>query len=502
MNSSNDAAKQPAAGQPTVAPQPQTGENDAAVATYASRVQSERDFFGGDLSIYELPAIYDYWSNKYLRPVLQRFGLATPIDMYVKYLDEAYVRSPETVRHFVSLGAGDCAAELAICRQLLALGRDDFVFECLDLNSELLAKAAAEATRLGVGERLVTAAGDFNEWAPSRRYDGILANNSLHHVMNLEGVLGGIRRALLPTGTFVTSDMIGRNGHMRWPEALKIVHEYWRELPDAYRRNRLLSREEPLYENWDCSTEGFEGIRAQDILPLLIANFDFDLFIPFGNVIDPFIDRCFGHNFDPGNAWDCAFIDRVQARDEAEIRRGAIKPTHILGALCAGRPGRGAHPEGLTPRFCVRLPDEPPLAWSAPDADPSAPASRDSQTYGVIRSRDYSDLWWNEAEPGWGLSIHHHPSDQLVATWQTYDARGGATWYLLQPGRWIDETTFEGQVYATSMTAPSPAPHGRGPVAVRVAGAATLRFLSRASAVFAYDVDGQSASIAITRMPF
>ncbi len=66
---------------------------------------------------------------------------------------------------------------------------------------------------------------------------------------------------------FVTNDMIGRNGHQRWPEALEIVNQYWHELPEAYRYNKLLSRYEPEYMNWDCSTEGFEGIRAQDILP-------------------------------------------------------------------------------------------------------------------------------------------------------------------------------------------------------------------------------------------
>ena len=42
----------------------------------------------------------------------------------------------------------------------------------------------------------------------------------------------------------------------------------------------------------------FEGIRAQDILPLLVERFTFDEFIGFGNVIDPFVDRSFGPNFD------------------------------------------------------------------------------------------------------------------------------------------------------------------------------------------------------------
>ena len=81
--------------------------------------------------------------------------------------------------------------------------------------------------------------------------------------------------------------MIGRNGHQLWPEALEIVHEFWRQLPERYRYNRALKRYEELYENWDCSLESFEGIRAQDILPLLLEYFHFQLFVGCGNVIDP-----------------------------------------------------------------------------------------------------------------------------------------------------------------------------------------------------------------------
>ena len=61
-------------------------------------------------------------------------------------------------------------------------------------------------------------------------YDAVIANQSLHHVSNLEGLFAAIKDALSPQGRFITSDMIGRNGHMRWPEALDIIHDFWRQL--------------------------------------------------------------------------------------------------------------------------------------------------------------------------------------------------------------------------------------------------------------------------------
>lgn len=162
----------------------------------------------------------------------------------------------------------------------------------------------------------------------------------------------------------------------RLPEALEIVQEYWRELPEPYRYNVQLRRHEAEFGNWDCSVVGFEGIRAEDILPLAVQRFGFDLFIGYGNLVDPFIDRGFGPHFDPQRDWDRDFIDRVHVRDEAEMLAGRITPTHMLAVM---RRDRSAVPEvwkHLTPSFCLRQPAaaSPPRSVGQPrDVTRSAP---------------------------------------------------------------------------------------------------------------------------------
>lgn len=143
---------------------------------------------------------------------------------------------------------------------------------------------------------------------------------------------------------------------MRWPEALKLVERFWDELPERYRYNHVHRLNYRRFPNWDCSIASSEGIRAQDILPLLVERFGFDLFLAFGNVIDVFIDRTYGPNFDPEREWDRAFIDRVHATDQAAIEAGEIAPTHMIAALT---PRRDSFPRvnmNLTPAFCVRNP--------------------------------------------------------------------------------------------------------------------------------------------------
>lgn len=487
----------------------------ASVTTvkYADRLQAEKASFSGCQSHNDLPDIYSYWSNKHLRPKLESLGYATPEEMFCHHFERAYKSGQSLHKAFVSLGSGSCATEIRIAQFLLERNCREFTIECFELNEELLAEGRALAASAGVDAFVHPIRGDFNAWSPDKDYDGILANNSLHHMVNLEGLFDGIQKSLLPTGTFVTSDMIGRNGHMRWPEALAIVHEFWRELPKKHTYNHLLKRYEKLYENWDCSSGGFEGIRAQDILPLLIAYFEFDVFVPFANVVDPFVDRPFGPNFDQDNPADCAFIDRVHARDHAEIAGGAIKPTHIVAAMCSGRAGLQQYVDGLTPSFSVRSPVRAPImthqapadiAPDAADVDEVDDAVNAADAGGSPRPlHDYSDLWWNPLESGWGLSIHQHPNFVLVAAWLVYRPDRSPIWYSLQPGGWKDATTFESIVYEGN--APPPGfqnPGDRPAASLRRVGSATLAFADRSNGVFSYSIEGNTGSSNICRMEY
>jgi len=321
---------------------------------YAARLDSELATYRDCIDVNDLPAIFHYWSNKYLAPRFARLGFGHPDEFFAKHLQETVTGTGEAA--FVSIGAGNCDTEVRVAKLLKERGLREFTLECVDINRDMLERGRAMAASEGVGGHLAFTESDFNKWIPRRRYAAVMANQSLHHVVELEALFESVRGAIEGGGRFVTSDIIGRNGHMRWPEALAIVREFWQELPAAYRYNRQLKRQEEEFMDWDCSTGTFEGIRAQDILPLLVDRFEFDLFAPFANVIDPFIDRGFGHNFDAGADWDRQFIDRVEARDTTEILAGRIKPTHLMAVMCTGRAGRGEFLDGLQPRNCIRQP--------------------------------------------------------------------------------------------------------------------------------------------------
>jgi len=322
----------------------------------AAKLKQELEIFDVYLNVHDLPDIYHYWSNRYLVPMLEECGIGHPDDLYVKYMLDATLLCGVEPPNFVSVGSGNCDTEVRLAKRLREEGLHEFTIECLDLNPTMLSRGRELAMEEGVLENLSFTEMDFNKWEADKKYTCVIANQSLHHVQNLEGLFSEINNSMHENGSFITSDMIGRNGHQRWPDALKAVHEFWHELPETHRYNRLLQRSENLYENWDCSTEGFEGVRAQDILPLLIERFHFEVFIGFANVIDVFIDRSFGHNFDIDNKWDTDFIDRVHDFDEKSICNGEITPTHMLAVLKKSPVKKPFYSRGLTPEFCVRNP--------------------------------------------------------------------------------------------------------------------------------------------------
>ncbi|MEO5558901.1 MAG: class I SAM-dependent methyltransferase [Dokdonella sp.] len=316
---------------------------------------AERAIFADQVEVHDLPEIFHYWSNKYLRPKLELAGFSNPDAFFANYLERACAEAASSPVRFASLGCGNGDTEVRVAAMLVERGVCDFTIDCIDINEAMLERGRQLADDARVSAQIRTVVGDFNQWRPAGHYAAIMANQSLHHVLNLEALFAAVEAALEPNGRFITSDMIGRNGHLRWPEALAIVQEFWKELPADYRYNVQLKRQENLFQDWDCSGEGFEGIRAQDILRLLVDRFDFELFIPYANVVDPFIDRNFGPHFDVDNPRDREFIDRVQARDEAALEAGTITPTHLIAVL-RRRPYEGERKiiGHRMPRDCVR----------------------------------------------------------------------------------------------------------------------------------------------------
>lgn len=113
---------------------------------------------------------------------------------------------------------------------------------------------------------------------------------------------------------------------------------------------------------------------------------------------------------------------------------------------------------------------------------------------------NYTALWWNPLESGWGLSINQHNST-LFAAWYEYAIGGTPTWIVMPGGTWTSTTSITGDLYATSGP-PSTGPYNPAQVASTKVGTATITFSAQNRAVLSYTVNGVSGTKAIQPQAF
>lgn len=115
---------------------------------------------------------------------------------------------------------------------------------------------------------------------------------------------------------------------------------------------------------------------------------------------------------------------------------------------------------------------------------------------------NYTDLWWNPAESGWGINLVHQ-ANTVFATWFTYDADSAGMWLVMPDARLQGDGSFAGAVYRTTGT---PFAQINGAASANsppsTVGSASVRFASPTQGTFTYSVNGVGQSKPIGRQPF
>ncbi len=114
---------------------------------------------------------------------------------------------------------------------------------------------------------------------------------------------------------------------------------------------------------------------------------------------------------------------------------------------------------------------------------------------------DYTDLWWNSGESGWGAAITQYGSQMFLA-WYVYDAAGKPAWYVASNCALnVAGNGCSGTLYRTTGPAFGPT-FNPTQVQVFTAGTVSLDFSDGNNGRLSYSVNGTSSSKAITRQLF
>ncbi len=112
---------------------------------------------------------------------------------------------------------------------------------------------------------------------------------------------------------------------------------------------------------------------------------------------------------------------------------------------------------------------------------------------------NYTDLWWNPAESGWGLNVNHQ-GNVLFATLFTYDAGGAPMWLVMSDGEKQPDGAYAGPLYRATGPAFDAVPFG----AVHLAAVGTMRlaFSGPDAGTLRYSYDGVTVEKPVTRQLF
>jgi hypothetical protein len=112
---------------------------------------------------------------------------------------------------------------------------------------------------------------------------------------------------------------------------------------------------------------------------------------------------------------------------------------------------------------------------------------------------DYTDLWFDATESGWGMNIVQHASGNVFAVIYTYDTPNRPMWFVMPGGSWTSSNVFTGSLYRVTGS-PAASPFKAGGVVQ--AGTATLTFSGASTGSISYTANGTQVTKSIEKQPF
>lgn len=348
---------------------PVTGsKSDSPGEEYQRKLGTEIARYAAEINVHDLPPINHVVNGASLSQWLNELTGESDIrDWWAKEIT-ALLNTRHDDVNVLSVGCGNGDVELDVLERVSEPHRVRLLG--LDVNPLMIERANSMAAQRGLAHT-VFALQDLNDVKLSGPFDVVLASHALHHIVDLEKLFAAIDAAASEQFIFLVNDMIGRNGHVMWPATYSVVRAIWDTLDRKYKYNAYWKDYDREPMNHDCSNDGFEGIRAQDILHLLIEQFDWEMFLPFSTIINRFTDRGYGYNFRPENPADVDLIMRILALDVQLLKEKKLAPVQCLMKL--RKKGSVQQPRYLfqTPEEVLQLRtreigrDE--FVWGAPD---------------------------------------------------------------------------------------------------------------------------------------
>lgn len=231
----------------------------------------------------------------------------------------------------LSICSGTAAVELGIISASGVTVEATFV----DINHKLIKQAIGRLPENCSGQCFI---GNVNDiWPLPLKYDIVVCVSGLHHIVELEQTLSGIRDCLEPDGEFwIVGEQIGRNGNRLWPEAFVACSHVMSKLPPRYRINSYSGAVDEKLPNHNFGSASFEGIRSEEIGGLVER-----YFLPMTEYrrnafLWRLVNQTYANNYDLQKEDDVHALQQLVVA-EAECWWQGGRPTELFGVYAPRR---------------------------------------------------------------------------------------------------------------------------------------------------------------------
>ncbi|MES2635579.1 MAG: class I SAM-dependent methyltransferase [Pseudomonadota bacterium] len=236
-----------------------------------------------------------------------------PPDFFGRAREKTKSRNRLRPLRILSILAGAARVE----EQLLSHCNGAVELTLLDASPELIQRAADRLASAKRDVKVKCLVGDINMGLPGKgEFDIIMCVSALHHVANLERVFSQVNERLADDGEFWSiGEQIGRNGNRLWPETYKVASDLFAAMPERFRRNGHSGSIDTVLSDRDFSIGCFEGIRSEELEPLLEAHFIPQMVYKRNAFLWRLVELTYGDNFDLSKPEDLQWVRRLIAAE-------------------------------------------------------------------------------------------------------------------------------------------------------------------------------------------
>lgn len=253
---------------------------------------------------------------------------------WVPYCLGEFLKSPTPVERMLSIGCGSGALEQDLYRRN-AFQRCDGI----DIAPGAIEIAQREARAMGAASIHYSALDVEHCNLPSKHYDAVWFNGSLHHIGALEPVCERVRNSLKPDGWLFFNEYVGAN-HFGFDARQKAAIEHtFHLIPERYRRS--------FVQEWWGRTQEWvlmpdplevarvdpsEAVRSADILETVGQYFDIQVVNNCGGSLLQFVLHGVAGNFREDDPNSMLILDMLFAIEDALVDSGTLTSDFVVVA--------------------------------------------------------------------------------------------------------------------------------------------------------------------------